>query len=167
MRDKDDLDANDEERVRSAMAAVYRSTWRKASGVTDPQSAPVPEPHFENLVAWVAGYFAPTFGRLQEGPVGHRWCAKWWDHPEAVLRLDALWTSWEIAMAAPGRDLSGWVRDHLNPNLAVLTAADGPFAACTSTKHTPTQPLPSDAPPAAWWPRREPWQPARPEGSDR
>lgn len=29
--------------------------------------------------------FAPRFARSIGGPV--KWCPRWWDHPEAVLRL--------------------------------------------------------------------------------
>jgi Domain of unknown function (DUF4913) len=145
--ERENLTAEEMARVRRAMAIAAQATSRR------PAAAPASlEPRFENLVAWVAGYFAPTFGRLGRNSATSRWCARWWDHPEAVLRLDALWCSWETAEATPGRDLSDWIRLHLDPNVAVLASPDGPFAACTADHHAPDVPLASEAPPKQWWP---------------
>jgi Domain of unknown function (DUF4913) len=140
------LTAGELARVRRAMAIAAQASSRRP--VTSPASL---EPRFENLVAWVAGYFAPTFGRLARSSAASAWCARWWDHPEAVLRLDALWCTWEVAAAAEGGDLSEWIRLNLDPNLAALASPDGPFAACTAEHHTPDVPLPSEAPPKQWW----------------
>jgi hypothetical protein len=25
----------------------------------------------------------------------HVWCPQWWDHPEAVMRIEGMWRAWE------------------------------------------------------------------------
>jgi hypothetical protein len=95
--ERENLTAEEMARVRRAMAIAAHATSRRPATA----SASL-EPRFENLVAWVAGYFAPTFGRLGRNSATSRWCSRWWDHPEAVLRLDALWCSWEADEATPG-----------------------------------------------------------------
>src|SRR5690349_10635881 len=54
--------------------------------------AAMPESLYPDVEAWVAGWFAPTFAR-RLGTT--RWCASWWLHAEAIVRLEALWRSWE------------------------------------------------------------------------
>lgn len=54
------------------------------------------------------------------------WSARWWDSPEAVLRLGGLWEAWEELSEAPG-GASLWFRDHADYHLAVLFSPDGPF----------------------------------------
>ncbi len=105
------LTASEMARVLRAMATAAQATSRRPA--TPPASL---QPRFENLMAWAAGYFAPTFGRLARSSAASAWCARWWEHPEAVLRLDALWCTWEVA-AAEGGDLSQWIRLNLDPNL--------------------------------------------------
>jgi hypothetical protein len=62
-----------------------------------------------NVEEWVREVFAPVFSRSIGGPV--KWCAQWWAHGEAVLRLEALWRSWEIHRLDPGRRMATWLRD--------------------------------------------------------
>ncbi len=97
-------------------------------------------PGYADVVAWVAGFFAPTFAR----PVGGeaRWCPRWTEHPEAVYRLEALWRTWEVARHDPRTGAALWLRDHLDPQLAVLLSSRGPFAQCTPLRHEVPAALP-------------------------
>ena len=63
-----------------------------------------------------------------------RWCAKWWLHAEAVSRIEAIWRAWEALRLDGTLGPSVWWRDHADYHLAVLTAADGPFARCSHEK---------------------------------
>lgn len=89
------------------------------------------------LSDWVNYLFLPVYGR--EISTTRPWCAQWYEHPEAVARLHALWLAWqqltdaEAGLAGP----SAWHRDHLDQTLVHLRAPDGPFAACTTS---PTRP---------------------------
>lgn len=91
------------------------------------------EPLFPTVEAWVAGHFAPIYRRALGGE--YRWCARWWLHPEAIIRLTALWHSWEVMRLQPGTGIAAWLRDHLDHQLPVLLGRSGPFAACTETEH--------------------------------
>jgi hypothetical protein len=97
------------------------------------------EPLYPNLEAWVAGWFAPTFGR-RLGTT--RWCARWWLHAEAIVRLEALWRSWETLRLDPNMGMATWLRDHLDPQRQVLMGDGGPFQACEAGEHNPPPDLP-------------------------
>ncbi|WP_205704975.1 DUF4913 domain-containing protein [Kineococcus indalonis] len=98
---------------------------------------------YPDLSAWIRDFFAPTFARAVGGEA--RWCARWDEHPEAVYRLQALWRTWETSRrdARTGTGTALWLRDHLDPQLAVLLSPRGPFAQCTPTRHEALPPLPS------------------------
>jgi hypothetical protein len=101
------------------------------------QAAPADSPapgvpyRYEDLADWVDEVFA----RLA---ASHRakWCTSWESHPEARIRLEALWHTWESAMAAdPGADpnwsaVDDWLRLRLDHHAALLLDIDGPFAGC-------------------------------------
>lgn len=97
------------------------------------------------LDAWVTDWLLPTFPRRLGGP-GGRWCAQWWRHPEAVIRLEALRTAFVELSRAGGTGVGGWLREHLDVQLAVLLSDAGPFAACSAKdgRHDPEDPLPVD-----------------------
>ncbi|WP_405589811.1 DUF4913 domain-containing protein [Streptomyces sp. NBC_01190] len=90
------------------------------------------------LADWVHYLFLPVYGR--EISTTRPWCEKWYEHPEAVARLHALWLAWqqltdsEAGLSGP----STWHRDHLDQALVHLRAPDGPFAACTTSPARPT-----------------------------
>lgn len=90
------------------------------------------------LAGWVHHLFLPVYGR--EISTTRPWCAKWYEHPEAVARLHGLWLAWQqLTDAAAGlTGPSTWHRDHLDHALAQLRAPDGPFAACTTSPARPT-----------------------------
>ena len=47
-----------------------------------------PEPAYPNSATWVARWLCPNLER--EIKRTFEWCPQWWDHPEAVQRLEAL-----------------------------------------------------------------------------
>jgi hypothetical protein len=65
--------------------------------------------------------------------------------------LDALWRTWEAAALDPVHGIAVWLRDHLDPGLAVLLGPAGPFADCNSGQHKKPPVLPVNATPAQWW----------------
>lgn len=142
-------------------AAELAALWRAMDGLRDkgPRESTAPmsgfRPRFPDLESWVHEFFVLTFGRHSENL---RWCAQWWDHPEAVFRLDALWRTWEAASLDPVRGVADWIQNRLDPNLVELFSVDGPFALCADGQHVPTpvlpvSPPPDDfgTPPRRWW----------------
>ncbi|MFV0459914.1 MAG: DUF4913 domain-containing protein [Actinomycetales bacterium] len=78
------------------------------------------------------------------------WCSQWWEHPDAVLRLEGLRQSWEMCRAEPDLGMSVWLRDHADYHLPILCEVDGPFRGCSPERgHAPRGNPPRwDEPPA-------------------
>jgi hypothetical protein len=109
----------------------------------------VPEPVYRSVQDWVSGHFLPVYRRPLGGEF--RWCAQWWRHAEAIIRLTALWQSWEAMRLQPGTGTANWLRDHLDHQLPVLAGRVGPFAQCSPDEHIEPRIAPSDPPPPGWW----------------
>ncbi len=106
-------------------------------------------PYFSGLLEFVTDGFAPVYCRATSPTL--RWCPRWWDHAEAIYRLEALWRSWELYRLEPRLGIASWLRDYLDPQLAALTSPTGPFAQCTNDRHSPIKPLRTDYPPPGYF----------------
>jgi hypothetical protein len=104
---------------------------------------------FPTLQAWVEGHFVHLYARPLGGP--WRWCPHWWDHAEAIGRLDALWRAWESLRTDPQLGMATWYAQYLDTQLPVLLGSHGPFARCTEERHEPSRPLRTEAVPPGWW----------------
>ena len=143
---------------------VVRDFLEPAAAAAPPgPSGPRFEPFYPSVEAWVVGQFAPTYARPLSPAV--RWCARWWDHAEAISRLEALWRVWEVARLDELRGIAVWYRDFLDPQLAVLVSSGGPFAQCTVDRHNAGPPLPTVPAPKGWWVDDEPDREPRPDDS--
>jgi len=80
------------------------------------------------------------------------WCASWWDHEDARVRLEAVWRAWEVLRLEPTTGIARWLRDVADPQMDRLRDRDrGPFRACSEGKHLAAPPLPVEQPPAGFW----------------
>jgi hypothetical protein len=70
-----------------------------------------------------------------------RWCPRWHDHVEAVVRLEAIWRAWEVLRLDPGTGIATWLTTVADPQVAQLLSSSGPFAQCTMNRHQPSTPL--------------------------
>lgn len=111
----------------------------------DLPAAEAVEPLYGSLLEFVTEAFTPVYCRVPSPTL--RWCASWWDHAEAIYRLEALWRSWELYRLEPRLGIASWLRDYLDPQLRELTAPTGPFASCTDERHSPARPLRTEPPP--------------------
>jgi len=75
--------------------------------------------------------------RSSESGVGVRWCTRWYDHDEAVSRLEALRRAWEEHVVKPGAGMSTWYLTHYGPHITALTAPGGPFWQCSPDTTNP------------------------------
>lgn len=102
---------------------------------------------FPDSGTWMAEWLVPVVRRPMRA--GVTWCPQWWDHPEALVRVDALWRAWEAARTAGGEGMSMWWITHFESHWAALTdSARGPFAACKDQTHEGRlEPLACDSPP--------------------
>jgi len=111
------------------------------------EEAPI-APFFGSLLEFVVEHFGPVYARNTSPTV--RWCASWWDHAEAIYRLEALWRTWELYRLEPRLGIASWLRDYLDPQLRELTCPTGPFASCTEDRHSPVKALRTNQPPEAY-----------------
>lgn len=91
------------------------------------------ETRYDNLTDWVTRQFNPIYRRSLGGE--YRWCAQWWRHAEAIVRLSALWHSWESMRLQGATGIGLWFRDHLDHQLPILMGPRGPFYQCSETQH--------------------------------
>jgi len=107
-------------------------------------------PTFRFAADWVEQILAKTYIRRDGQDV--RWCPRWWAHPEAAIRLGALWQTWEVAVADDGQyGMANWLRDYLDRLLPPLLSPAGPFAACSRRGHLDQEPMPAEPAPAGSW----------------
>ena len=107
-------------------------------------------PVFTNPEEFMVGFLSPLIRRRMGGT--HTWCAHWWAHPEALLRITAIWETWEHFRHEGALGMSTWLLHHADPHLAVLMSRDnGPFTACKPDRHTLPDPLPTTPTPPGLW----------------
>lgn len=113
-----------------------------------------PKPVYGSVDEFVRGYLARVWRPRIDGH-NRRWAADWWNYPEAVSRLTALWRAWEALRLDGATGASIWWRDHFDHHIPILTGRDGPFEGLTSeqvARSMPGQPLPCAPPPAGDFP---------------
>lgn len=109
--------------------------------------------YFSSLSEWVEQWLVPTYRRWIGGlrtPNGEDsfwWDPEWWSHPEAVVRLEALWRAFEHLRREPALGMSVWLRDHADHHMPILLSKFGPFGATTGANQK-GDPLPHTPPPA-------------------
>lgn len=109
--------------------------------------------YFTSLDEFVESYVARVWARKLT-PNGFVWCPEWWRHEEAVVRLEALWRSFEnMRVENPQSGPAAWLINTADPMMGVLLSPTGPFRAClsghVSQPQLPTQPAPPGLCPAA------------------
>ena len=134
--------------------AAPTDSTRPADGQRPDETEPHP-PLYPSLEAWVSGYFSPMFLHRVPGNPRVRWCARWWDHAEAIARLTVLWNCWEAARWETAAKPAWWL--DLDHHLPLLTALDGPFRNCRHGddgrpgKHEQAAGLTLVDAPTGWW----------------
>lgn len=117
---------------------------------------------YPTVAAWVEQWLSPMIRRpVNVARSGRRfaWCPQWWQHSEAMDRLQATWRAWEAARVSPeAAAIANWWLLVLDPMLdRILDEDGGPFARCFNGGEHRGQydPLPCTQAPAGWWPAEE------------
>lgn len=127
------------------------------------QQEPAPPPHIfwekedrdarikamEDLAHWVETYFFPIYVAGRSVKPVTPWCIRWWLHPEAVARLEALYCAWTEQVVSPKAKLTGratWITNYLDPILEQLRSPTGPFIRCTTDPDRPQHTAPEHVP---------------------
>jgi len=97
-----------------------------------------PEPEFSSVYEFFEDHLSLLYARKWEHAGKTRaWCPRWFEHAEAVSRLEAVWRAYESLRLDPTLGMSVWWRDHLDPHMNALTNPEGPFEGCTTHEHRP------------------------------
>ena len=86
---------------------------------------------YSSVVEFVENYLSLVYRRQVTDLSDTVWCPEWWQHAEAVARLDALWRAWEHYRLAGRTGLSVWFLDHADPHMSKLFDPKGPFKYCS------------------------------------
>lgn len=140
---------------RRAETAAAEAVERElaAMAAADDDEEPEPTLYFGSVDEFVREYLIGAYRRRIDGQ-RNLWPARWWEYDEAVIRLEALWRSWEMLRQDPSTGMSVWWRDHADHHMAVLLSSDGPFAGCEpeAGRNSAGEPLPYERPPADLFP---------------
>ncbi|MDQ1248745.1 MAG: hypothetical protein QG597_3118 [Actinomycetota bacterium] len=99
---------------------------------TSQEPSEPPAPLYPHAIAWVNGWMFSMTARTFP-----KWCEQWWEHPEAEVRIEGLWRSWEVVRLDPNPvAMSSWILHHFDPHIAQLSDTEGPFTQCTRHHHT-------------------------------
>lgn len=103
---------------------------------------------YANVVDFVENYLSVIYRRQVTDLSDTVWCPEWWQHAEAIARLDALWRAWEHYRQDGATGLSVWFLDHADPHMAKLFDPKGPFKYCSvrNGHKDMLSPLPTKAP---------------------
>ncbi|WP_280468147.1 DUF4913 domain-containing protein [Nocardia cyriacigeorgica] len=86
---------------------------------------------YSGVVDFVENYLSVVYRRQVSDLSDTVWCPEWWQHAEAVARLDALWRAWEHFRQDPATGISVWFLDHADKHMAKLFDPKGPFKYCS------------------------------------
>ena len=135
----DDLEAGLAQAASVIQAGESAAAQALDSGGNDGVSESAPEPlDMDVLHAWVDDHIALWAQRKtpQTGGPGVRWCGSWFEHPEAITRLEALRRAWKEFVVQPGAAMVVYYRDYFDPMMDRLTGEYGPFHACSVATHS-------------------------------
>ena len=98
-------------------------------------------PAYTTVEEWVDGWLSR---HIEKDPsTRFRWCTRWREHPEALLRLEVMFSEYGRALADPRIGMGNFIRSGLDHHVPRLLAADGPFASCDPGHHEHAACLPT------------------------
>jgi Domain of unknown function (DUF4913) len=144
----DDIEAYVTETAQLARAAADHATATASTASTNDSAKAEQGVDMRILVPWVENNITTLIARKVPTTDGApKWCPQWWDHAEAIARLEAARQAWIALSTAGGTGLVTYF-DYLDRVvLAVLTSETGPFARCGPRQHTIERPLGHTPPP--------------------
>ena len=146
-------------RAETAAAAAIAAQLEN-SGLDEGTAADVPDAAesvltYGSVDEFLREYLRSVYRRKIDGK-NRVWAAEWWKYDEAVIRLEALWRSWEFLRRDPSTGMSVWWRDHADTHMAVLMDQQGPFAPADAmaaeNQCSKGDPLPYKRPPEGLFP---------------
>jgi hypothetical protein len=104
------------------------------------QAEPEPELVYKNPVEFFVELLSPSYVREVNEGAAFTWCPEWYKHPEAYIRIEAIWRAWEHLRLEPALGASTWWLNHADPHMRILMDKEGPFKKCAYDGHKPPTP---------------------------
>lgn len=101
---------------------------------------PEPQLVYSNAVEFFAELMARSYVREVNEGAPFAWCPEWYKHPEALIRMEAIWRAWEHLRLEPALGVSSWWLNHADPHMRILMDTEGPFKKCAYDGHKPPAP---------------------------
>jgi len=99
----------------------------------DAEDAAPASPWQVSFAEWVQEHFATVEFFTADPKI--KWCPTWWEHPEAVARLKALWAAYlGLAEEEDPSAVSSWWLHHWDAHRAILFHDAGPFRNCSADR---------------------------------
>ena len=98
-------------------------------------AGPEPELVYSSAVEFFAELLAQSYVREVNEGATFAWCPEWYKHPEALIRVEAIWRAWEHLRLEPALGISTWWLNHADPHMRVLMDKGGPFKKCAFDGH--------------------------------
>jgi hypothetical protein len=96
---------------------------------------PEPELVYSSAVEFFADLLAQSYVREVNEGAANAWCPEWYKHPEALIRMEAIWRAWEHLRLEPALGVSTWWLNHADPHMRILMDKEGPFKKCAYDGH--------------------------------
>ena len=93
------------------------------------------EPFYKSVDEWVTDWLLPNYSRPLRDASEFVWDPPWWRYSEVIMRLEALWASWEKMRLEGGPGMVAYFRDYLDPMMRVILDPKGPFHTYDPNKH--------------------------------
>jgi hypothetical protein len=100
------------------------------AGAAHSHEEPEAELVFESAIKFFVEMLAPSYVRDVNEGAAFAWCPEWYKHPEALIRMEAIWRAWEHLRLEPAFGISTWWLNHAEPHMRVLMDTRGPFKKC-------------------------------------
>lgn len=101
------------------------------------ETEPAFEPFYSSLDQWVTDWLLPNYSRPLRDVSQFRWDPQWWRYSEVVMRLEALWASWEKMRLEGGPGIVTFFRDYLDPMMRVILRPAGAVPCLRSEQDGP------------------------------
>lgn len=118
-----------------------------ADGLLEYSTLPGEDLAFPTLVDFVRDWVARMWRHREIDGTQTFWAPDWWRYDEAVVRLEAMWRTWEACRTDPGIAMSMWLREQGDYHMEILMSPRGPFGGNHDITSDRGEPLPHQDPP--------------------
>lgn len=131
---------DDDEVAEATSAAIERHVAEYVEKLSPPAK---PDRKYSTVIEFVDEFLVIMYPYTADRAKTVRWTPFWWQHPEALMRITALWNRYEeLRHAEPATFMETFLRVHADYHMRYLMAPEGVFDSC-KRENQPSIPLPT------------------------